>query len=398
MAPNRAFNKPPSLGVYVMIRTNLLAATLTTSLLALLLALPQVLADESTPEPEQPDRYGVPEGGPDELIRFIERVLNDLPSDEAEREKALAALSEATDRVLAGNASDEQLEIVVRLKVSLLRGQTDQIKALAEKLAGAGRARAARQVQAMLLMTELREAMRGSREEALPAAEKAIGQIAEFLAAETSQDTDVQLGMMAGQVAEMIENDALAATIYKKVEQIAAKSKDPRLQPLAKSLEGAIRRLTLVGNTMEVRGTTLAGAPFDWSQYAGKTVLVDFWATWCGPCVQEIPVLKRIYEAYHEKGFDIVAISLDRERGQLEAFVKERELPWTILFEDEGRNPVADYYGVMGIPQMMLVGPDGKVVSIRARGRVLEELLEKQFGPLPEAPAQDDSEAPAQDK
>ncbi len=381
-----------------MIRRNLLAATITTGLLALLLALPQVLADEPTPEPEQPDRYAIPEGGPDQLIQFIERVLNNLPSDEAEREKALAALSEATDRVLAGNASDEQLEIVVRLKVSLLQGQTDQIKALAEKLAGAGRARAARQVQAMLLMTELREAMRGSREEALPAVEKVIGQVAEFLAAEMLQDTDVQLGMMAGQVAEMIENDALAAKVYQKVEQMAAKSSDPRLQPLAKSLEGAIRRLTLVGNTMEVRGTTLAGDAFDWSKYTGKTVLVDFWATWCGPCVQEIPVLKRIYEAYHEKGFDIVAISLDRERETLEAFVKERELPWTILFEDEGRNPLADYYGVMGIPQMMLVGPDGKVISIRARGRALEELLAKQFGPLPEAPAEDDPEAPAQDK
>ncbi len=372
-----------------MTHRNTLAVTVTAGLLALLLALPQVLADEPTPEPQQPDRYALPEGGPDELIRFIERMLSDLPSDQAEREKALAALNKATDRVLAGNASDEQLEIVVGLKVSLLQGQTDQIKALAEKLATAGRARAARQVQAMLLMTELREAMRGSREEALPAVEKAIGRVAEFLDAETLQDIDVQLGMMAGQVAEMTENDTLAAGIYRKVEQIAAKSDAPRLQSLAKSLEGAIRRLTLVGNTMEVRGATLAGEALDWSKYAGKTVLVDFWATWCGPCVSEVPRLKRLYEAYHEKGFDIVGISLDREREQLEAFVKERELPWTILFEDEGRHPLADYYGVMGIPQMMLVGPDGKVISIRARGSALEELLAERFGPLPEVPAQD---------
>ena len=66
------------------------------------------------------------------------------------------------------------------------------------------------------------------------------------------------------------------------------------------------------------------------------------------------------------------------------AFVKEREIPWVILFEDEGRNPIADYYGVMGIPQMILVGSDGKVVSTQARGSVLEELLAERFGPLPE--------------
>ncbi|MDZ7618115.1 MAG: TlpA disulfide reductase family protein [Patescibacteria group bacterium] len=376
-----------------------IATAVTAGLLALLLAVPPLSAverplgppaepaspAEPAAEPQQPDRYAVPDGGPEVLVRFIEGILADLPTDEASRKKALAALNEAADRVLAANPTDEQLDMLVQLKVGLLQGQTEQIKALAEKLAAAGHARAARQVQAMLLMTELRGAMRGSREEALPAVEKILKQIIAFLGEEASGEADLQLGMMGAQVAEMVDNDAMAAGIYQKVAQIAAKSDNPRFQELAKAIEGAVRRLTLVGKPMEIRGTTLGGEPFDWSKYAGKTVLVDFWATWCGPCVQEVPLLQRLYAAYHEKGFEIVGISLDREREQLETFLKEREIPWVTLYEGEGRNPMADYYGVMGIPQMMLIGPDGKVISTRARGHDLEKLLADRFGPLPEA-------------
>ncbi len=351
----------------------------------LLLAAARAFAAEPEAEPAPPvDRYVVPDGGPEELIEFIQGVLQTPPPNEESREKALAALNEASDRVLASKATDEQLETVVELKLNLLRGQPDELKALAEKLKAAGRDRFVRQVRGTLLATELQAAMRGPRDEAIPAVGKAIGQIVEFLDEGSFEPSDVQLGMMAGQVAEMTGDDALAVGVYQKLEKSAAESDDPRLKSLAKSLEGVIRRLTLVGQPMEIKGTTLAGEPFDWSQYTGKTVLVDFWATWCGPCVREVPALKRLYAAYHEKGFDIVGISLDQDRNALETFVKERELPWTILYEDEGRNPVADYYGVMGIPLMVLVGADGKVVSIQARGPALAELLEARFGPVPE--------------
>ncbi len=352
--------------------------------LVLLLGCLHVAAEEPDTSEPAPDPYAVPDAGPAELIEFIEGLMQTRPSDDEAREKTLAALNEATDRILEGEPTEEQLETVVQLKMNLLRGQPEPMKALAEKLSAAGHKRLARQVQGSVLVAELRASMRGPREEALPVIEKVVKQVVEFLEAGPFQASDVQLGMMAAQVAEMAGNQELALEVYRKLGELTADSDDPRLASLSKTLDGVVRRLTLVGNPMEIEGTNLAGEPFDWSEYAGKTVLVDFWATWCGPCIREIPALKRLYEGYHEKGFDIVGISLDKAREPLEKFVKERELPWTILYEEAERNPVAEHYGVMGIPLMILVGPDGKVVSTQARGAVLEELLEERFGPLPE--------------
>ena len=135
---------------------------------------------------------------------------------------------------------------------------------------------------------------------------------------------------------------------------------------------------------MELVGTTVAGEPFDWSSYRGKYVLVDFWATWCGPCVAEIPHLKRLYAAYHQRGFDIVGISLDRNPNALTAYLKQQEIPWVNLYEHGGggSHPVAKQYGISAIPTMFFVDKEGKVVSLRARGTELRNLLEQYLGPL----------------
>ncbi len=75
---------------------------------------------------------------------------------------------------------------------------------------------------------------------------------------------------------------------------------------------GAVRRARLLtGDPVKVSGKTIDGKPFDISQYKGKVVIVDFWATWCGPCLAELPNLKKIYEKYHDRGLEIVGVNLD---------------------------------------------------------------------------------------
>ena len=162
-------------------------------------------------------------------------------------------------------------------------------------------------------------------------------------------------------------------------------SKDEIVLQMVKKLEGMARRLDLPGKQIKLEGILLDGTKLDWKSYHGKVVLVDFWATWCGPCRQEVPNVLRLYRAYHEKGFDVVGVSLDDRREQAESYIKQYDVPWPNLFsEDEDQrkweHPMAVYYGITGIPMAILVDRDGKVVSLQARGEMLARELRRLLG------------------
>jgi thiol-disulfide isomerase/thioredoxin len=108
----------------------------------------------------------------------------------------------------------------------------------------------------------------------------------------------------------------------------------------------------------------LQGNALSISKYKGKVVLVDFWATWCGPCVAELPEIQSAYNKYHNKGFEIVGISLDDDEGALEKFVKLKKMPWPQYFEGkrfDGKLPVK--YGVNATPTTYLIDRNGKIIK-----------------------------------
>ena len=108
-------------------------------------------------------------------------------------------------------------------------------------------------------------------------------------------------------------------------------------------------------------------------------MLIDFWATWCGPCIAELPNVKKTYAKYHEKGFEIVGVSLDQSKDKLTEFVKENDMPWPQHFDGLGwKNEFAVMYGIQGIPAMWLVDKDGNLVDMKARSGLdakVEKLL-----------------------
>jgi peroxiredoxin len=100
------------------------------------------------------------------------------------------------------------------------------------------------------------------------------------------------------------------------------------------------------------------------AKYKGKVILVDFWATWCPPCVASVPEIQKAYNKYHDKGFEVVGISLDEEKDALEKFVKQRKLPWPQHFDGKRFDgPLALKYGINVAPTTYLIGRDGKILK-----------------------------------
>jgi thiol-disulfide isomerase/thioredoxin len=142
------------------------------------------------------------------------------------------------------------------------------------------------------------------------------------------------------------------------------------------------------GQPVAVAGPTLDGKSFDLAEYRGKVVLVDFWATWCPPCVAELPHLKTAYDRYHADGFEIVSVSLDTDREKLIRFVKGHGFPWPQIFFDEPAkqswdSPLARQFDVRGIPYSILVDREGNQVASDLRGPLIEQAVAEALGETP---------------
>jgi thiol-disulfide isomerase/thioredoxin len=212
-------------------------------------------------------------------------------------------------------------------------------------------------------------------------ADRLIAAAATLLKADPDDAATAQVAaQLATDLAALPGAEAIAKQAHETFVPLLGGSRDPRVRASGEKLAESLRRLALVGAPLAVEGTLIDGTAFDPRILTGKVVLVDFWATWCGPCVAEMPNIRAQYDKYHAAGFEVVGVSLDDDRAAVADFVQAKEIPWPVILDGRGPgNSLADRYGIRAIPALFLVGRDGTVISLQARGKALEALLAEQF-------------------
>lgn len=142
----------------------------------------------------------------------------------------------------------------------------------------------------------------------------------------------------------------------------------------AKTLAGHILKGTRpceVGRPLDIQFKALDGREVDLAKLKSKVVLVEFWATTCGPCVAGMPEVKAVYDKFHASGFEVVGVNLDDKESAVRRFIEEKALPWPQHFDGKGwENKFAVQYGIFSIPTLWLVDKRGNLRESNARGNL----------------------------
>ncbi len=202
---------------------------------------------------------------------------------------------------------------------------------------------------------------------------------------EKTDDVAQILLMQALLYFQVLDNTEKATELVKQLKRDFPDTKpgqraDDMLADQKKQEESAkIRRSLAEGSKFpDFNEKDAAGKSLSIANYKGKVVLLDFWATWCRPCLAELPNVLKTYEKHHGEGFEIIGISLDKDQQKLTDYTKEKNMTWQQYFDGlMWQNKLAVKYGVNSIPATYLLDGEGKIIGKDLRGEALEEAVAK---------------------
>ena len=185
-------------------------------------------------------------------------------------------------------------------------------------------------------------------------------------------DRDTELLQVFKELAEQNPNDR---TAHRKLAEIYQKLGDTALATKHRLKAEPVQ--ALIGKPVpDFSAIDLDGKPISLEQYRGKVVLLDFRATWSSRCLEDTPNVKKVYDAYKDKGFEVIGISLDNDEKMLRDHLKKHEIPWRQVYSGKRwDSPIPQQYGIRNIPAGWLIDRDGTLISQQASGVLLEQVV-----------------------
>jgi peroxiredoxin/predicted negative regulator of RcsB-dependent stress response len=278
------------------------------------------------------------------FIRELSDYLRQNPKAE-DRDQAYAALfNKAIEHDWFGEAEEQGRQY-------LKSDPEGPVKALAQIILTMGRAQAGQFDEAL---KRFRELMQG------------IGQNEQEEFAASFADNLATAAITAGEF-------GIAREVYTAL--LSRFSDSPNLR---QKVQRDLKRLDKVGKPApSFTSEDINGKAVRLDAYRGKYVLIDFWATWCAPCIGDLPRLQAAYRTYHDAGFAIIGVSLDESKTAVVDFARARNLPWPQLHNASGSADLVEGFGVSSIPATYLIDPEGTVIRLDLRGKALDEALKR---------------------
>jgi thiol-disulfide isomerase/thioredoxin len=237
------------------------------------------------------------------------------------------------------------------------------------------------------LVTEIQEALKAGKTNAAMLGEE-LKKFDALLAKYKDEKTDevAQILFMKAKLYSEVFDDLPKA--IELVQQLKKDFPETKMGQEADEIVASLKQQAEVGKIQKqlVEGSVfpdfdekdLDGKPLSVGGLKGKVVLIDFWATWCGPCRNELPNVIETYQKHKSEGFAIIGVSLDQSEEKLKDFIAEKKMTWPQYFDGKGwGNKLAGKYGIQGIPATFLLDGQGKIIGRDLRGEELEAAVTK---------------------
>ena len=316
--------------------------------------------------------------------------MRDKVSTIRQRPGFAEAVLNASKRLLALEASDKFHVIAAETACGILHEQAglgnEKMDELLVQFVDSLKTDTREKIQTLVKFHQIEQRMLDVDDLSWPEIATILNETYTYLEKQTLKEKHLRMAVAIVHAINQSEELEVRAEQYQRFGKLFTGSDFRRLASYGKSILQAASSgpdaSALVGKDMEIEGLTDFGQRIDWKAYRGKVVLIDFWATWCGPCRAEIPNIKAIHNEFPRAVFDVVAINLDREEDALATFLKENPLPWTNVIGNDASN-IAKRYSVTALPTMMAIGPDGKILAVAHRVETLKPAIQRAIKELP---------------